>query len=53
MSKFLRVQCDCGVQQTVFGDSKTEVFCQSCGNALVSPTGGRADVQCRILEVFG
>jgi len=53
MSKFLRVQCDCGAQQVVFGDSKTAVFCQSCGNPLVEPTGGRATVQCRILEVFG
>lgn len=53
MSKFLRIQCDCGAQQTVFGDAKSTINCQSCGNALVQSTGGHAEVLCRVLEVFG
>ncbi len=53
MSKFLKVQCDCGSQQLVFGDAKSEVTCQKCGNVLVEPAGGRANIHCRILEVLG
>ncbi|MDP2717643.1 MAG: 30S ribosomal protein S27e [Candidatus Micrarchaeota archaeon] len=53
MSKFLRVQCDCGAETTVFADAKTAIFCQSCGNPLLEPKGGHAKVLARVLEVFG
>ncbi|MFH0835861.1 MAG: 30S ribosomal protein S27e [Candidatus Micrarchaeota archaeon] len=52
MSKFLRVQCDCGEDAVVFGDSKQKRNCDKCGATLVEPTGGRAKVNCRILEVL-
>ena len=52
MSKFLRIQCNCGHDLIVFGDSKQVVKCPKCGAVLVEPTGGRAKVNCRILEVL-
>jgi small subunit ribosomal protein S27e len=52
MSKFLRVECKCGQDQVVFGDSKSAVSCKKCGSVIVEPAGGRAKVNCRILEVL-
>ncbi len=52
MSKFLRVQCDCGSERVVFGDSSTDVYCNGCGNKIVDATGGRAKVNCKIVEVL-
>lgn len=52
MSKFLRVKCDCGNEQVVFGDSKSQALCLSCKRELVIPTGGRAHVNAKILEVL-
>lgn len=52
MSKFLRVQCACGNDVIVFGDSKSAVNCPKCGAELVRTTGGRAEVKGRILEVL-
>jgi ribosomal protein S27E len=52
MSKFLRVRCDCGEETTVFGDSKTSVNCKKCGNQIIKAAGGRALINCRILEVL-
>lgn len=52
MSRFLRVQCDCGNEQVLFGDSKTNTICLSCKNPLVKTTGGRSHVNAKILEVL-
>ena len=52
MSRFLKVVCECGENAVVFGDSKTAVDCKKCGKNLVSPMGGRARINCRILEVL-
>ncbi|MFH1780183.1 MAG: 30S ribosomal protein S27e [Candidatus Micrarchaeota archaeon] len=52
MSKYLSVQCDCGKQRIVFGDSKSPVNCE-CSKLIVEPTGGKAKINCRILEVLG
>ena len=52
MSKFLRVECKCGKDAVVFGDSKSSVACKACGAPLVKSTGGKAVVICRILEVL-
>lgn len=52
MSKFLRVQCvKCGKEKVIFGDSKIVVKCD-CGEVLSEPTGGRARIKCKILEVL-
>lgn len=52
MSRFLRVECDCGQDAVVFGDSKTAVACKKCGKKIVEPKGGRARINCRIMEVL-
>ena len=52
MSKFLRVRCDCGEDMVVYGDSKTEIYCEKCGNLVAEPKGGRAVINCRIIEVL-
>lgn len=52
MSRFLKVVCECGENALVFGDSKLSVDCRKCGKNLVSPRGGRARINCRILEVL-
>ena len=52
MSKFLKVQCDCGSESVVFGDSKSKVTCFNCKKELLSPRGGKAQVNCKILEIL-
>ncbi|WP_327051581.1 30S ribosomal protein S27e [Halomicrococcus gelatinilyticus] len=48
---FYKVQCpDCENEQTVFGKAAEEVNCVVCGHRLVSPTGGKADIDGDILE---
>lgn len=48
----MHVQCKCGNKQVVFGDAKSKVNCLKCGVLLVEPTGGRAKVNYKILEVL-
>ena len=52
MSRFLKVVCECGTNAVVFGDSKQAVHCKNCNALLVSPRGGRARINCRIIEVL-
>jgi ribosomal protein S27E len=52
VSRFLKVQCECGEVSVVFGDSKKSVNCGSCGNPLVSSTGGHAKVLGKVVEVL-
>ncbi|MBU1197700.1 30S ribosomal protein S27e [Candidatus Micrarchaeota archaeon] len=52
LSRFLKVVCECGESRTVFGDSKQSVECKKCHAVLVQPRGGRAKINCRIVEVL-
>ncbi len=52
MGKFLRIECECGERYLVFSNSTTKVVCSKCGKVLVEPTGGRAKINGRILEVL-
>lgn len=52
MSRFLHVQCDCGQDAVVYGDSKSEVKCTSCKKTTIKPSGGRARINAKILEVL-
>ena len=52
MSKFLRIQCECGKDAIVYGDSKSEVKCSKCGKTIVESKGGHAKITCRVLEVL-
>ncbi len=52
MSKFLSVECNkCHKKSVVFGSATGPVACE-CGEPLVSPTGGKATVTAKILEVL-
>jgi ribosomal protein S27E len=53
MSKFLMVRCECGSENVVFGDSKTDIYCPACGNELVTASGGRAIINCKVEKVLG
>ena len=51
-SKFIKVRCPkCKNEQIVFGKVSSHVTCLVCGR-IVEPTGGKAKVKARILEVL-
>jgi small subunit ribosomal protein S27e len=52
-SKFVKMRCSkCKNEQIIFGKAATTVKCLVCGKALVDPTGGKARMKARILEVL-
>jgi len=52
-SKFIKVRCPkCKNEQTAFGKASTVVKCLVCGKTLLEPSGGKAKVKARILEVL-
>ncbi len=52
-SKFVKIRCPkCKNEQIMFGKSSTEVLCLVCGKDLASPTGGKANIKARVLEVL-
>jgi len=52
-SKFLKVRCPkCKHEQVIFGNCSTVVRCQKCSNVIAEPTGGKARVKARILEIL-
>ena len=52
-SKFLLVKHDCGNEQYVFDNSKTEIKCLMCSKTLLKPRGGRARIFGKIVKVVG
>ena len=54
-SKFVRVRCpnpDCKKEQVVFGKATIKVKCLSCGTILTEPSGGKAKIKARVVEVL-
>ncbi|MCX8147116.1 MAG: 30S ribosomal protein S27e [Candidatus Woesearchaeota archaeon] len=52
-SKFIKVRCPkCKNEQIVFGKASTLVRCLVCNKEIVEPTGGKARIKARILEVL-
>jgi small subunit ribosomal protein S27e len=52
-SKFIKVRCPkCKNEQIVFGKISSEVNCLVCGKKIAEPTGGKAKIKARILEVL-
>ena len=52
-SRFLRVKCpSCGAVQVVFDRAATVVRCLSCGEVLAEPTGGKARLRGKVVEVL-
>ena len=54
LSKLIKVRCSkCKNEQIVFGKVSSQVNCLVCGKKVAEPTGGKAKVKARILEVLG
>ena len=52
-SKFIKIRCPkCKNEQIMFGKTSTVVKCLVCDKPLAEPTGGKAKVKARILEVL-
>ena len=52
-SKFIKVRCPkCKNEQIIFGKVATKVNCLVCGRSLAEPTGGKARIKTRVLEVL-
>lgn len=49
-SKFLRVKCECGNEQMIFGCTSTNVNCVMCKKLLAEPSGGHAAIHGKILK---
>ena len=53
-SRFLRVRCiSCESEQILFSNSSTLVKCQTCGEVLAEPTGGKSKINAAIISILG
>ena len=51
--KFVKVRCSkCKNEQVIFGNAASLVKCLVCEKPLCEPTGGKAKIKARILEVL-
>ena len=52
-SKFVKLRCPkCKNEQIAFGKSASIVKCLVCGKVLAEPSGGKAKIKARVLEVL-
>ncbi|MEK6863449.1 MAG: 30S ribosomal protein S27e [Nanoarchaeota archaeon] len=52
-SKFIKVRCaKCKNEQIIFGNASSIVPCLVCNKEVTFPTGGKARISARILEVL-
>lgn len=54
-SRFLRVKCNCGNEQNIFGAATSPVKCLVCGTALTESTGSRvrlAEGKAKLVKVM-
>jgi small subunit ribosomal protein S27e len=51
-TNFVKVRCKCKNEQIVFDKSSTVVKCLVCNEDLLKPTGGKAEIVGRVLEVL-
>ena len=53
MSEFVKVRCSkCKNEQIIFSNAVSNVECLVCNKYLAVPTGGKAQVSARVLEVL-
>ncbi|MBS3158146.1 30S ribosomal protein S27e [Candidatus Woesearchaeota archaeon] len=53
VSKFVKIRCPkCKNEQIMYGKASSEVRCLVCGKDLAEPTGGKAKIKARVLEVL-
>jgi small subunit ribosomal protein S27e len=52
-SKFIKVRCnDCENEQVLFDKASTTVLCHICGSKLAIPSGGKAKIKAKVLEII-
>ncbi|PIN77387.1 30S ribosomal protein S27e [Candidatus Woesearchaeota archaeon CG10_big_fil_rev_8_21_14_0_10_34_12] len=54
-SKFIKIRCsnaNCKNEQIVFGKATTPVKCHKCETVLTEPTGGKAKIKAKVLEIL-
>jgi len=52
-SKFLKVTCSkCKNEQIIFNKASSKVKCLVCGSELAEPTGGKAKIKSKVLQVY-
>ena len=51
-SGFLKVKCECGNEQVIFGKLASVVKCSKCDAVLGQPTGGKAAIIAEIVETY-
>jgi len=52
-SRFLKVQCNaCSNQQTLYNKVAAKVKCLACGKTIAAPTGGKARITGKVVEVL-
>ena len=52
-SKFIKVRCSkCKNEQIIFGNASNTVACLVCSKEVAYPTGGKAKISARVLEVL-
>lgn len=52
-SRFIKIRCPkCKNEQILFGKSSSHVKCLVCEKPLADPTGGKAHIKARILEIL-
>lgn len=50
-SAFLLVRCPkCGAESVLFSHAKREIRCESCGELLAEPTGGKAIIYAKVIK---
>ncbi len=52
-SKFIKLRCPkCKNEQIAFGKAASAIRCLVCGKVLAEPSGGKAKIKARVLEVL-
>ena len=51
--RFIKVKCeDCNNVQVMYEKASTVVKCEVCGTTMAKPTGGKADLKGKLVEVL-
>jgi small subunit ribosomal protein S27e len=52
-SKFLKVTCSkCKNEQIIFNKASSRVKCLVCESELAEPTGGKAKIKSKVIQVY-
>ncbi len=52
-SKFVKVRCSkCKNEQIIFSNASNSVACLVCNEEMAKPSGGKAKISARVLEVL-